>query len=531
METGSVFGIYGQLFGWHVFDQAINFIAISGLWAVPFIVFVYRHSFGNRERGQGHDPVGSLVGMELSIYVAILLIAFFLYPLVSMPKADFKHTVTTSAGTTINIAGNTGSTFDAYDSALPGDVKIPVGWYGILKFVGGINAVMQSLLPTGDSIRSVMQQVQHLSIENPELREEFREFEARCATPARAKFNAIMEGEYANSQMAQSIKQDIQDYVAADETHTLQDWQINLRYPGNEIFQNYLYLDYGYPPCNNVAESQTSLCMPPHGIYTEASSYGAESTCNAWWDSLSTKVHSEFESVLGGETWNPTFEVLQNRLGVDDAYNETINNRLTTAPAMEDGLNPQSGFFPWAEKTTAAVLTHIGNFFNGIANEVTKVYLPLAQGLFIMLLIMVMPILILFGGLRLETVITLGFVFFSVLFWSALWHVITWVDQIMLESLWGWRGFLDKATSLEMAVWGVIILVAYAAVPYFWSTMMMTVGQRVAGTVSNGLSQMGSAEAGYQKGVGTRAANAAKGATWNGTRKAGATTWGKLRGK
>ena len=102
----------------------------------------------------------------------------------------------------------------------------------------------------------------------------------------------------------------------------------------------------------------------------------------------------------------------------------------------------------------------------------------------------------------------------------------------MLESLWGWRGFLDKATSLEMAVWGVIVLVAYAAVPYFWTSMMVAVGQRVAGSVSGGLSSMGgNAESGYQRGSGTRAANATRGAMWNSTKKAGTATVNKIRGK
>jgi hypothetical protein len=506
MDVGSSFRIYGDYFGWYVFDQLYAFLIVTGLWTVPFLFYFYQAFFGNRGGGEGYafKPFASLKTFEMLLYPGIVIFFLFMYPLVPANNASFVY----NDGVTEQTNGATGTTYDQLAETMPSEtIRIPAGWYAIMWLTSGVNQLVKVILPTGADIRGLMYQQQQMSIDDPEVRKEFAAFENHCLIPAHIRYNIIKQ-KYPTSQMNAQ-------FVAIQAATSEEDaYKVAPTYPGNLFYMDYLYN-------NNVCSAAdvsglNSLCIPKTGgiLSPQNAGYG-QTSCASWWaNDLKDKVANDFAgnnlSIAGG-TWATVFSS-------DNTVNRLIFGKLgqSNSNVSESGLGDSNGGdwgWGWFKEKVAAVAVAIGGFFMQFPTTVIKFMLPIILAASIMILIIVMPIFIVFALYRPEKLMTLVVLFFGVSFIPAIWYIAAWIDIVVLKVIWGDRTFIEGVFSLGHGIWNIFSLAIYYYFTKWWLQYLTTIGARAASGItemtSDGVSSGGKA---MNEGVnrGTQAASAGK---------------------
>lgn len=479
MDVGSSFRIYGDYFGWYVFDQLFAFLIATGLWIIPFFFFFYQAFFGNQGSGEGYafKPYASLKTFEMLVYPAIVVFFLFMYPLVPANNATFVY----NDGTSEQSTGTTGTTYDQLAATMPSEtVKIPAAWYVIMWITSGVNHVVKVILPTNADIRGLMYQQQQMALDDPEVRKEFAAFEFHCLIPANIRYNVIKKKFPTSNINAQ--------FVAIQQATTSADdeYKIAPTYPGNTFYMDYLY-------GNNVCSASdvggtNSLCIPKTGgVLSPQNSGYPQTSCNTWWaGSLKEKVANDFAgnqlSIAGG-SWASIF-------ASDNKVNRLIYGKFGqgNANVTEKGLGDTKGGdwgWGWFKEKLGALLVNIGAFFMQFPTTVMKFMLPIILGASIMLMILIMPIFILFTLYKPDKIVNLVVLFFGVSFIPAIWHIAAWIDLVVIKLIWGDKTFIEGVFSLGHGVWNVFSLLIYVFFTKWWLQYLSSIGARAASGVTD----------------------------------------------
>ena len=172
VDVGTKFNIYGNLFGWSIYDNIYDFIVGTGLWIIPFLFMLYT-VMTSREEGNKYDPVSAQISLELRVIPAILMVFIFFVPVVNANKIDMIY----NDGVKNLKSGDTGTTFDKFDVDIPATVKVPAGWYAILAASSGFTKALKSILPTGLHAREILYEINHITIDNPDIQRSLNNFE------------------------------------------------------------------------------------------------------------------------------------------------------------------------------------------------------------------------------------------------------------------------------------------------------------------------------------------------------------------
>ena len=482
VDVGSRFNIYGNLFGWHVFDIIYQFLLGTGLILIPFMILLY-NAFMARDEGNRYDPVSALISMEIKTYVAVAMVYIFLVPTVSMNKLVFAY----KEGATSYKSGNTKTTFDQYDKFLPEEVQIPFGWYAVLYASSGFSDVMKKILPTGDQARGIMYQLQKANMDDPKLQTELNQLEKRCRLPAAARLNILM-GNHSSSKLAKkiddytkSVNKDIGDHWWDNNVFRGSDaWKIAPVYPGNEIYKKWLYGAVPYcvsipPPAGEDKKyvEEHNLCIPG----TEAPVNPVKGkTCTQMWEDLKVGLNKYYSKKLP--------ELLVN----NDSFlygRMTSGNMKSTSKGAGDIKTGWSGVFQKLFEWGAGWKLNIGNLFKSFFNSVLRFLLPITLGVITMLFIMLLPILILFGRYQLGSIVSIGITFFGLSFLPGIWHIAAWLDQVMILAVYGSKGVIDATVSLERGVLDVVSFGAYVLFTHLWIGFLREMGGFATLALSN----------------------------------------------
>ncbi len=514
MDVGSTINIYGNLFGWHVYDMMYDFFISTGLWLIPFFIMFYQ-VFKNRGYGDSdvYDPKNAMIAMEMKVYGALIVIFLFFVPYVSVSSLDFKY----YDGTNTQTAGNTNTTFDGLEDNIPSDVKIPVGWYGVLYLSTGLRNVLKEVLPTDIKARDLMYQNQQVDLDDPALKAELQDFEQRCRQPAQARLNAI-RNTYPDTVIGQQLdayqktKKDdianqgkIKSFIKGSTDH----WMILERYPGNKYFMDTLYDDSKL--CKVGDDPYTTACIPktnnpltpPNGT-----------DCATWWEgTLGNGINDKL-----GDAFDKAPDIISVN---EDAY---VASKLMalggTQKGGEKGLNDKKGdWFQWGSEKALGVMLNVSNFINSATNAVIRFALPIIQGLALMVIFMLLVLFIVVGQYSLPQMASLAILLFGISFLNGIWHIIAWIDNVMLLAMnggiYGVVELIDSAFSLERAVWNLVVFASYIFLTIFWLRFMMSLGAAggtaVESTMHSAAGMHGSAMMGGRMyGAGKKGINAGK---------------------
>jgi len=508
MDVGSSFSIYGNLFGWYVNQQIVFFMVATGFWMIPYFFIFYNAIWGSRADGESFNPVSILVKLEYQIYISLFVIALFLNPSVSVSKLNFQYNngVTVEDG-----AGTSGQSFDSLSTIAPDEVEVPPAWYGLIVFTHAFNGIFKAILPSSGEARRIMHQMQQVNVKNPAVQKEYESFNSQCLTPARLNYAKTMATP--NSMLAATIS----TLITANETANpdgSEAYRVSSVFPGSDILKTYFYGD---------ANGEVNFCAQddPNGTLTPCVPIGVgaatltphlsdpDRSCNQWWNStLREKVTDE----LNRDSGLPT-----NWFDNDGNLSEALDRISPTQLNGSVGLNNKKGSIAqWISEKIGAASTNFGAFFGEMTNSVLRFALPILQGIIAMFIIMVLPILIVFGCYSAEKSLSVAITFFGLLMLPAIWHVIGWLDQVLLTTLWPAQDLASGFFSVSRAAFNFIILSSYVVFTYLWIGLVSSMGGGLSRALSNTMNSTG----------GTAAASGLKTAARYGAKPAGSAAGG-----
>jgi hypothetical protein len=152
-------------------------------------------------------------------------------------------------------------------------------------------------------------------------------------------------------------------------------------------------------------------------------------------------------------------------------------------------------------------------------------YLTLAQPLLLMGIFIFLPLITVFSGYRLEFMFHGALAIFSVKMWPAMWSIAKFVDERLVEAMYGDNTILVREFftngfdgGAKRAVLNALTLGLFAGLPLIWSSMMTWIGISIGSAISesvkgaaNSGAQAGKATAGAVGGVVSKIGNVATG--------------------
>ncbi len=135
------------------------------------------------------------------------------------------------------------------------------------------------------------------------------------------------------------------------------------------------------------------------------------------------------------------------------------------------------------------VATALGTWFHQ-AEQYPKLYAaeesaPIIQALLLLMVYTFLPLALVFTSYRAGSFISAAIIIFSLIFWTFIWHLVSWTDSALMTALYGDSWFSHQSPNamlVDMMV-GVLIIVA----PLFWFSFMGSMGIAIGSLVSVGI--------------------------------------------
>jgi uncharacterized membrane protein len=113
---------------------------------------------------------------------------------------------------------------------------------------------------------------------------------------------------------------------------------------------------------------------------------------------------------------------------------------------------------------------------------------PIIQSLLLLMIYTFLPFALVFTGYKPSAFITGAAILFSIIFWSFIWHLVSYVDTTLMNALYGDSWFTKQSPSATLAdmITGLLVVVA----PLFWFSFMGSMGVAVGDVISRAFNSM-----------------------------------------
>lgn len=531
MIVDSYLELYTTMFGWAIFDQFFTLILKSGLIFIPFIIHAWENTRGPTESQESKDAWAvSINKMAWDYMVAIMIVIVALWPrfqitpqVIAFPDPSGTVNPSQSVG---------GYTFLSSEVAnLNGVVKIPGWWRVAYSITGGINHAALSSMPDYDDARTIAGTVAQLYVDDFSLRQEYADFNAMCYLPARARLkNWATDGSKRIDAKALNDKYgsagfdwaggrgyvetpglygmcNMANCASLRATRPVTGWPaqsktvINGKSYARDIDRPYQYSHWKDGECVGMSESQ---CQSK--VMSVGTPY-----CIEWWNSqgeggkplgLKQRIFNKADLMTSKLGWFEGLTTLFNEpLEQDIVVKRMLKNTpgsivstnyaASSSIARGDGLftKIQEGSINLVKASTATATTTSAAVVVGLVSYPMIQALPIFQAMLLFVLVALMPFLLMFAEFRMQALWHLTIAFFTIKFWSVLWGLASWVDNVMLYTMYSQDDTQLTANTLEMiwnnqttvrALMEIITTVMYLFIPGLFSLMMGVAGIRVA---------------------------------------------------
>ncbi len=475
MYVSSYLEMHTTLIGWLLYDVGWQVLSQTGLIILPFLWILFRNwkdattGLNEMNRTTHNDAKQNI--HDVLVGIGVLLLA--MVPVVPLQPTTISYEPTPTFSNPNPTTATAATDPTTYNESL-GDISnssgvayVPIWWRFIMGVSTGItHAVVQSL-PTPGDLRQARVMISSSNIEDPTLSHEYQSFINNCYIPAHARFRQYAaEGRLLNL-----------DNVAPDDV----DW------PGSRYL---LQMPGGYAACPDGQVNQCgSTNRPPPN---NASGLDPNTTtCGDWWlqieqkiydaDSANDNLWAQLRTHISG--WTATEdEVRQNRV------KSVLNNFRATqiSPEYQHGERGLAGslwgVFEDVAGTGALAWESVKR--EGILN-IVKQAIPMLIAILLMFVYFMIPFALVFTAYRLEAVIAMSFVIFSLTFVHALQAIASWLDYYLMTSLFSDFGLMSwlsgdaghiLGTAQKRLLINIILAGAYLLVPMVWMYVMMLVG-------------------------------------------------------
>jgi hypothetical protein len=403
-----------------------------------------------------------------------------------------------------------GSTNTTYDQAMPqtGSISstgsldaVPMWWYLVMALSAGFNDSVRGGITNADiNLRDLEALGRLAAIKDPQLKANIDRFYSECYIPARSQFMRADKND-PNQFDPQSL--DIIDPSNTDYGPTDVDWMGSNVFVTDSHFYPKMYSKnpvVGFAPAGDAGINNTSV---DNSNTTPAGSTPAPSTstygwpsCYDWWmdgtNGVRALINNQSES---------NFQKLQT--GIANVLPGSDPDQHADAVARIAAYNNPP---TWVDATNMMGQSHVDaptNFVRDVGGAVGTLFtlftdaatmmatvhmaaaIMMMQALILMAIYMLLPMIVLFSGYKLEVMFYGAMAIFTVKFWAVLWFVANWIDGRLYDAMYPnpsigtivnqiMDGAIYKGFILDILLFGM-----WVGFPIIWSGMMAWIGIQV----------------------------------------------------
>ncbi len=471
--------LYTMLIGWNLYDQLWDLLTKTGLAFFPFIGIVFRNIVRPYESQETKDAAStSLRRMEIDIISTLLLIFFAVSPFIPLNASVVSYTPICQAKGDSNTfhPGDTQTTWDKAFAVPSQDIRIPLWWYAVLSISEGFASSANTMVGCPTDFRKMVTEVDTAQVADPELKEELQNFNLDCYMPAKAKYFADVKN---NASSIQTINSDRNQYGVDDAewfgSHGFQDTYYKTSRAQSAV------QGFTYDPSSDI-NADTNKNNPP--------AYG-KPTCSDWWNDSQNGLKARLYAALPttfAEDFANFFSDDPNGVLKEDVIKRIVNDNADKGYDRANADNNDS-FSRWGYSHIAIAL---GSWFSQLSTY-PKLYAasqaaPIIQALLLLMIYTFLPFALVFGGYKPGAFISGAVIIYSLIFWSFIWHLVSYVDSALMNALYDGDWFSKQIPSATIAdmITGTLIIIA----PIFWFTFMGSMGIAVGDIVTQAFGSM-----------------------------------------
>ncbi|MBS3954330.1 MAG: conjugal transfer protein TraG N-terminal domain-containing protein [Methylomicrobium sp.] len=495
MSVSSYLEIYLSQFGWSLYGLFWDILVQTGLAYLPFIALLLRTIAEPIKSQEAKDASStSLRRIEIELFAMFTVIVLAVQPTLTLQHTGLSYTKACASGQTVS-GGNTGTTYDStFSHAALGGVsaKIPLWWYGVLALSGGINAAAIVGIPCSADIRLTSFKISNARIQDPQLRQQARQFFNDCYAPAMAAFL--------------DNPQPLPKNAAQEDLYWLgSTFLLNGSYQTLRAGTNIAGFSYDK---NRDLEYNPVVYLPKDG----------KPTCAQWWTGqghvhkiglrkaligqIETSHLTDFKTTVATLAGKPQQAVEEIALKTLIAREAGYFNGLRDLNSYND---------PGLTTSAQSIAATFGGLLEALsfypALYMIKAAAPIVQAVILMLIYLLMPFYLLFSAYDLSKVVFMSILVFSVKFWTVLWAVAHWLDTHLVNAIQpAWFQLQDAVSQNNLVVAMVVDFVIaglFVILPLFWSGVLGWAGHRVGSEMLNSVNKIRdtSASAGIKGGA------------------------------
>lgn len=474
LTVDSYFEYFLTLLGWIINNGIWDLLVQTGIFAAPILFHVIGLFLKVREQGDDEGEKGRLLAswIETKIYIALIIMVLTCLPLfnVSYTTLQFNTERMKSCGHSIYKPSDTG--LSSLSSELNGkSATLPLWWAFTYSVGKGLTHGAVSIIPCKDDLRQIRFEVQNTQIANPVLRQEVQDFVEQCFIPSRTKIKR--EQTFLNEAQARDI-----------------DWI------GSSLFINISGFYDNYR--SKLPRSQWSYSLPRDSGLPNTGN-GGFPTCKEWWaDSrigLRARLLTQFEPSL--------LNRMQKIWGNPSEYEDSIIRRLVSPQNITVssgyayggyGGNTDPSWSNTIARTAGTAANSIASVAMFPAFDSIRQSLPMVQGLIILALIVSIPIITIFSGYSIKTIMTISTMLVGLFFLSFWWELARWLDSWILSAMydsdthsrWNLAGIQNTQDDLILQfVLGTMFIV----LPTLWFGMLSWAGFSFGTVIANSVTR------------------------------------------
>ncbi|TYG35290.1 conjugal transfer protein TraG [Lonepinella koalarum] len=404
------------LLGWVINNGIFGVIMQTGLFLVPLIVVLIQTFIEVKKQGEDEGNKGDLLITWLGVrfFPAILVVVLALAPIISISLSNLEYNVERSKTCGYKTPlSPLDSGYSSMTSQLSGQTaRVPMLW-GIMHQINkGVTHAFVNTIPCQPDLRQVRFEVQHQRINNPALLTEVTQFVQQCYIPARLRIK--------ESQLTLTPAQ-IRDISWLGGRILLSNSQL---YPKYRAMQPNRLFPYD-------AQRDQGL---------KANAGGGYPRCDDWWANNSVGLKTRLLADVQPNLSEQVIAFFRSKENGEEALLRTLvsteNLKFSNGkvyPGYGGNLDPN--IFNAMIRLLSSAGSLIGSIGIHPGLDAMRQALPMVQAFMIMAVIIITPVVIVFSGFSLRTLITLIFVNFALVTTTFWWELARWLDSWLLGVL------------------------------------------------------------------------------------------------
>ncbi|OOF57514.1 conjugal transfer protein TraG N-terminal domain-containing protein [Rodentibacter genomosp. 2] len=409
------------LLGWIINNGLFGLLVSTGLFIAPLIGMLIKTWLDVKKQGADEGNKGDLLIDWLSIqfFPAMFVIVLTLAPMLPISLNNLAYHVDRSkqCGYKVPLAPQQTGYSNMVSEFADKQAKVPLLWGLVHAINKGILHGAVSTIPCKPDLRQIRFEVQHEKINNPALLTEVRQFVQQCYLPSRRKLQ--------ESQVSMNTAQ-------AREVEWLGG---KILISNSELYPRYRAMQ---PMKRWEYDKNRDQGLPNTGE-------GGFPRCDQWWSDAQVGLKDMLLSDMRQNLSAKLSDMFTNANIQDEALLRTLLRPENISISRGKVYAGYGGSLdPTFLNNTTSAVSSIGVAAGSLVAypgfDAMRNSLPMIQALLIMAVIILTPVVTIFSGYSLKTIVTLIFVQFALVTTSFWWELARWLDSFFITILYNSPG-------------------------------------------------------------------------------------------